>query len=155
MREFDPTLIGFLLDRYCSMRRRAGVRECGMKLRIKGNSIRLRVSQTDLAILLREGRIAETIRFASTPDATLTYALEMREAGDAIGMEYQDRTVALVVSRGAARRWAASNDVGIYGDAETTDGSVALLVEKDFACLDRNDPVDADAFPNPAAWVAC
>jgi len=121
-----------------------------MKLRIKGNSIRLRVSQTDMAALLREGRIAETIRFSPTADASLTYALEVRDAGDAICMEYRERTVTVVLSRTAARRWAGSDDVGVYGD-----GPVELLVEKDFACLDGKDPVDGDAFPNPAAGMAC
>ena len=122
-----------------------------MKLRIKGNSLRLRVSQTDMAALLRDGRVAETIRFAAAEDASLTYAIEVRDVGQAIGMEYRERTVTVVLSRAAVRRWAGSDDVGVYGDAE----GVTLLVEKDFACLDGNDPVDADAFPNPAGGVGC
>lgn len=126
-----------------------------MKLRIKGNSIRLRVSQTEMVTLLREGRIAETIRFGMQAEARLGYALEARDAGEDIALEYRDGTVTVVLSAGAARHWAASNDVGVYGDAETGAGPVALLVEKDFACLDRNDPVDEDAFPNPASGVVC
>jgi hypothetical protein len=47
-----------------------------MKLRIKGNSLRLRVSRSELAHLQAGGRIEETIRFAEAPEAKLTYALE-------------------------------------------------------------------------------
>jgi len=47
-----------------------------MKLRIKGNSLRLRVSRSELAHLQAGGRIEETIRFAEAPEAKLTYASE-------------------------------------------------------------------------------
>ncbi len=47
-----------------------------MKLRIKGNSLRLRVSPSEMERLLSAGRIEEIIHFAQEPDAKLTYALE-------------------------------------------------------------------------------
>jgi hypothetical protein len=46
------------------------------KLRIKGNSLRLRVSRFELAPFQLGGRIEETIRFTEASDAKLTYALE-------------------------------------------------------------------------------
>ena len=121
-----------------------------MKLRIKGNSLRLRVSRSELARLMSVGHIEETIQFAPASDARLTYALAVREAGDDIGLEYRDQAVTVVLSPAVARRWAESEDVGIYGD-----GRVALLVEKDFACMDGNGPEDSDAFPNPKAGMVC
>ena len=121
-----------------------------MKLRINGNSLRLRISQSELARLMTVGRIQETIQFAAASDAQLTYALTVQNAADDIRLEYLDRTVTVVLSLTAARRWAESEDVGVYAD-----GTVALLVEKDFACLDGNNPEDADAFPNPQAGVVC
>jgi len=126
-----------------------------MKLRIKGNSIRLRVSQPEMAALLREGRIVETICFGAAADARLSYGLEVRDAGREIALEYRDGAVMAVLSASSARRWAESEDVGVYGDVETGDGAVALLVEKDFACLDGDDPQDEDAFPNPKTGVVC
>jgi hypothetical protein len=119
-----------------------------MKLRIKGNSLRLRVSQSELARLMSVGHIQETIQFAPASDARLTYALAVRNAGDDIGLDYRDQTLTVVLSPAAARRWAESEDVGVYGD-----GRVALIVEKDFACLDASDPEDSDAFPNPKAGI--
>jgi hypothetical protein len=121
-----------------------------MKLRIKGNSLRLRLTQSDVAQLLELGRIEETIQFAPASDARLTYALIVRNATNELALEYRDHTVTVVLSPDAARRWAESDDVGVYAE-----GAVSLMVEKDFACLDRNDPQDADAFPNPQAGVVC
>jgi hypothetical protein len=122
-----------------------------MKLRIKGNSLRLRIAESELARLMKVGRIQETIQFAPASDARLTYALTVRNAADALGLEYLDQTVTVVLSPAAARRWAESDDVGVYAD-----GRVTLVVEKDFACLDGKNPEeDADAFPNPLAGVVC
>ena len=124
-----------------------------MKLRIKGNSLRLRISQSEMQRLLAEGRIEETIRFA--PDAKLTYALQHEPAEQDIRLEYLPENVTAVLSTAAATRWANGDEVGIYGDAATGDGLLALLVEKDFACLDGDDLADADAFPNPKAGAIC
>jgi hypothetical protein len=125
-----------------------------MKLRIKGNSLRLRISQPEMAQLLRDGSVEETICFGAA-DARLTYALMHSESVQAIGLSYQDRRATVMLSSDAVRRWAGGDEVGIYGDVDTCDGPLALLVEKDYACLDRDDPHDADAFPNPKVGVAC
>ena len=123
-----------------------------MKLRIKGNSLRLRISQQEMAALLRNGEIEETIRFGSAADANLTYALRLAASPQDIGLDYRAQRVTILLSTAAATRWSRTDDVGIYGDSES---GVALLVEKDYACLDGDDPQDEDAFPNPKAGVAC
>ncbi len=120
-----------------------------MKLRIKGNSLRLRISQTEMHRLLSEGRIAETIRFAAHTDAALTYALAHEPASREVALRYSPGSIEVVLSTAAARHWAESSEVGVYGDVDAGAGTLTLLVEKDFACLDGNDPVDLDAFPNP------
>jgi hypothetical protein len=121
-----------------------------MKLRIKGNSLRLRITRSELVQLMSVGRIVETIQFARASDARLTYALVVRNATNDLELEYRDHTVTVVLSPAAASRWAESEDVGVYAE-----GELALIVEKDFACLDGNDPQDADAFPNPHAGIVC
>jgi hypothetical protein len=126
-----------------------------MKLRIRGNSLRLRISRTEMARLLADAGIEDTICFGLSADARLTYTLEHRAGGDDVAVEYRDRRVSIVISTAAAARWAQGDDVGIYGSSETACGPLEVIVEKDFACLDGNDPHDADAFPNPAAGVVC
>jgi hypothetical protein len=121
-----------------------------MKLRIKGNSLRLRVTKSDLAQLMQACRIEESIQFAPAANARLTYALAVRDAACDLALEYRAQTVTVVLSQNAARRWAESDDVGVYAE-----GAVSLILEKDFACLDRNHPHDADAFPNPQTGVVC
>jgi hypothetical protein len=123
-----------------------------MKLRIKGNSLRLRISQSEMLALLRDGEVADTVRFGPADDACLTYALRLQQASVELGLEYQPQRVTILLSTGAATRWAQTDAVGIYGDSAS---GVALLVEKDFSCLDGDDPQDVDAFPNPKAGAAC
>ena len=126
-----------------------------MKLRIKGNSLRLRISQTELAQLLRDGTIEETIHFGMAAEATLTYGLKHAAADRDIGLEYVAQRVTVVLSTAAATRWTEGDDVGIYGSCATGDGALELMLEKDFACLDRDDPANKDAFPNPKAGAVC
>jgi hypothetical protein len=47
-----------------------------MKLRIKGNSLRIRVGRSELERFLDDGRVEDTIHFAPQPEARLTYVLE-------------------------------------------------------------------------------
>jgi Family of unknown function (DUF7009) len=51
-----------------------------MKLRIKGNSLRLRVTRSELTKVVNSGCIEETIHFASDQQAKLTCALELCKA---------------------------------------------------------------------------
>jgi hypothetical protein len=126
-----------------------------MKLRIKGNSLRLRVSRSEMDRLLHDGHIEESIRFAPDAAANLTYALEHAPAAPAISLHYLDRKIRIMLSTDAAEQWAGSDEVGVYGEADTGGEPLALIVEKDYACLDRDDPQDADAFPNPKTGMAC
>jgi len=124
-----------------------------MKLRIRGNSLRLRISQTEMQRLLADGAIADTICFGSAPDARLTYVLTHRAAEDELGLEYRQQTVSVVLSTRSATAWAQGDEVGVYGSVVTANGPLEVMVEKDYACLDGNDPVDQDAFPNPQAGM--
>jgi hypothetical protein len=54
-----------------------------VKIRMKWNSLRLRVARSEMARLLRDGRIRETIRFAVSPEASFTWALEAGMPKDA------------------------------------------------------------------------
>ena len=126
-----------------------------MKLRIKGNSLRLRISRSEMASLIEIGNIQDTIQFAPAADAKLTYGLQHDSATQDIRVEYQPQRITVLLSTETAKRWAGSDEVGIYGSSETGSGVLELMVEKDFACLDGNDPHDEDAFPNPNAGSAC
>ena len=126
-----------------------------MKLRVKGNSLRLRVSPSEVARLLKQGRIEETIYFGEGDDAKLTYALEHTAGTGAMTMRYAAQEATVVVSTDEARRWAEGEDVGMYGEVGAGDRRLEMVVEKDFACLDKSDAENADTFPHPKEGAVC
>ena len=75
-----------------------------MKLRIKGNSLRLRVSRSELARFQAGGRFAETIHFTAAPEATLTYALESASEPSPVTVRYGSREVTTLLED-RARLW--------------------------------------------------
>ena len=127
-----------------------------MKIRIKGNSLRFRVTQSELARLMGEGRIEETIYFSMRGDSRVTYVLEHQASSSSTTLRYQPPEVAIVLSTAALKTWGESDQVGIYAAADLgSHGVLELLVEKDFACLDLSDAENIDTFPNPASGAVC
>ena len=50
----------------------------------------------------------------------------------------------------------SAREVGVYAALEMGQaGSLEVVVEKDFACVDRSDNENSDAFPNPHAGATC
>jgi hypothetical protein len=127
-----------------------------MKLRIKGNSLRLRVSRSELARFQAGGRIADTIHFTAAPEANLTYALESALQLSPVTVRYGSREVTVILSEDRARVWGAPNEVGVYTTLNMgSAGSLEVVIEKDFACIDRSDEDQTDTFANPNAAAAC
>jgi hypothetical protein len=64
--------------------------------------------------------------------------------------------VAVLIPAEQANAWGATDQVGIAEDISLGSfGSLALLIEKDFACLDRSEEDNEDTFPNPNAGATC
>jgi|SRR3954447_587905 len=126
-----------------------------MKLRIKGNSLRLRITPSELNRLLETGRIEETISFASDDNARLTYALEHNSQASRLTLRYSPHEVTVIISSTDVRAWAGAHDLGLYGEVMTSNGSLNLAVEKDLGCLDKSDAENADTFPNPRHGTVC
>lgn len=124
-----------------------------MKLRIKGNSLRLRISPSEMTRLVATGRIEETIYLGLDKGAELTYALEHAAQARAMSVRYRPQEVTVVVSSRDVQRWAAGQDVGLYGKSDSSHGPLELAVEKDFACADKSDTENADRFPHPKGAV--
>jgi len=127
-----------------------------MKLRIKGNSLRLRVSRSEVERLLRRERLEDTIQFAPQADAKLTYALEQASSASLPTVRYTEGEITVVIPADLAETWCTTEMVGI---AESVNlgafGSLELVIEKDFACLDRSEEENQDTFANPHAGAVC
>jgi len=116
-----------------------------MKLRIRGNSIRLRLLKSEVAQLAEIGAVSEATDFGD--GAALIYRIVSDPDSDAVTASFADGIVTVSLPKADALDWANDDDkVGI----EAESGGLSILVEKDFACLTRTeDPDNLDAFPNP------
>ena len=124
-----------------------------MKLRIKGNSIRFRLLQADVARFAANGVISEEIRFGTATDQVLRYSIAASDGVEEMTVEFGDNQILVLLPESTALNWTTSPTVGIHTvvDIEESD-KLDVLIEKDFVCLDRpDDPDNADAFPNPNA----
>lgn len=120
-----------------------------MKLRIRGNSLRLRLTQREVRTLVSHGEVAERIEFGI--GNALDYRLGMSETATECHAVLGDNCIVVFVPASVATRWADSDDVSIEA-AQGLSGNKALkiLIEKDFACLtERPGEDDSDAFPHP------
>jgi hypothetical protein len=121
-----------------------------MKLRLLDDSIRMRLSQGEVAAADRQGVVEARTRL---PDgSTFTYVLEARAGAAGPDAAYADNR--LVVGLPAAEISAWANDdtaVSLQGDLTLPGGgALTLLVEKDFRCLTPREGEDqTDMFPNP------
>jgi hypothetical protein len=119
-----------------------------MKLRIKGDSLRLRLTRGEVAGLRDDGRVEATIRFGL--GSQLTYALVAANV-PAVQAGFAHGTITVQVPKATVRQWADSEQVGFEAAQDLGNGeTLRLLIEKDFACLTvRVGEDDADAFANP------
>jgi len=122
-----------------------------MKLRIKGNSIRLRLGQSGVRQLDSEGVVAEFTDFGDFNQQRFGYALHAIFDDPTISARFADGRVIVRVPAGAIRQWAQTEQIAIHAVQRTTDGSeLRILIEKDFECIDASaDEPQEDAFPHP------
>ena len=115
-----------------------------MKLRMQSNSVRLRLSQPEVAALGEGGRVEECVEFA--PDRTLRYSIESADTPLA-SAALDDSFIRVKLPRAEVKRWIETDQIGI----EAEQGALRLLIEKDFKCIHRDGAEDVDSFPNPLA----
>jgi hypothetical protein len=119
-----------------------------MKLRIRGNSIRLRLSKSELASVAETGAAEDVVQFSS--DTQLRYRLEVKPSGG-VEAQLQPSMVRVAIPKASAERWTRSDEVSIEGEQPLGRGGVLrILVEKDYTCLTpRSEEDDSDLFANP------
>jgi hypothetical protein len=121
-----------------------------MKLRLLDDSIRLRLSRSEVVAADEQGVVEGQTRF---PDGSVfTFALEAHDGAAQASAAYaRDR---MVVRLPAAEIAAWANDdaaVSLHGELSLpAGGPLKLLVEKDFRCLSPREGEDqSDLFSNP------
>jgi hypothetical protein len=125
-----------------------------MKLRIRSNSVRVRLDQEDLAELIEHGRVLDALHFGAGSSHTFAYAVVIGAAPSAHPRaDYSSGFLVVTIDRGDAEAWSRGNQVGFDHEQAVPGGTVRVILEKDFACLDRpegDSAEDAWALPNPS-----
>ncbi len=118
-----------------------------MKIRIKGNAIRYRLTKSDVQQLSTIGKVIETTSF---PNKLFTYALQVKPELENLEASFEQDTITLFVPETFAKEWPENNTVGINATMPLPGtGSLYLLVEKDFVCLDDTTEDQSDHYENP------
>jgi hypothetical protein len=127
-----------------------------MKLRIKGNTLRVRVSRSEVTRLLAGDCLEETIYFTPEKNAKFTYALRQDTSLSRVAVQYIENRLVILLPTDQATDWGVTDQVGIAENIALGNfGSLGVLIEKDFACLDRSEEDNEDTFPNPSASAVC
>jgi hypothetical protein len=114
-----------------------------MKLRIKGNSLRYRLTRSEVEQFAHEGVLKEKLVIGEEP---LVYVLQ-RTTEENLRATLHTNLITLLVPEPMADEWTGTDNVGFKGQ----DGDLQILVEKDFTCLDNVDEDQSDNYPNPLA----
>ena len=119
-----------------------------MKLRIKGASLRLRLTQGEVRDLAEGRAVEEQVPFAA--QSTLTYRLRRDAEVSEITASYVGNIIEIRVPDRAAGQWCGSDQVALAYSQPAPGGELRISLEKDFACLaPRADEDESDNFPHP------
>lgn len=125
-----------------------------MKLRIQDNSVRLRLTRSEVEKLATDGRVEGSVQFGVLPNDTLTYALVSSPACDEICARRGSNEICVTLPQKLAHSWAMTDRVAVeHLQLLGSGAALHILVEKDFRCAHRGaDAPDeenaADLYPN-------
>jgi hypothetical protein len=122
-----------------------------MKLRLRGDSLRLRLTQTEVLTVRDQGAYEEATTLGASSGPRLAYRVESSPSGPPSVQHTADArgtTVTVILPAAGVATWADSpSQVGIYFDEPW---GLKVAVEKDFRCLDPDrDEDESDNFTNP------
>ena len=104
-----------------------------MKIRIRGNSIRLRLSQTEVRTLDSEGLVSERTLFPNSTDPAFQYRVQAHSEIGNVDATFAEGIITILVPTSMVQGWANSDEVGIEAACPTSQGPLRIYVEKDFA----------------------
>jgi hypothetical protein len=121
-----------------------------MKLRISGNSLRLRLTRSEVEEFASAGAHESSLDIGGSRFA---FRLEKIEDTTSLSAALADNTITVHVPASAADRWTHGDDVAV--DAPTS-ADLQIVIEKDFACLKPRPGEDSDDhYPHPEVAAVC
>lgn len=120
-----------------------------MKIRIKGNYVRYRLTRSEVEEFSKEGYLEEETEFLS---GKLVYALQARKGLKDLDIDMTGNRITLFFPDSEKESWYNSERVGYERLLTLPNGNKAgILLEKDFVCLDNVQEDQSDNYPNPNA----
>lgn len=122
-----------------------------MKLRIRGNSLRFRLTQREVSRLLTGEKVSESVHFYSSAADLLTYSLKAYQNVTQISAHFENGEILVNVPTLLVESWANTIQVGIEHTQSTgEEKDLRIVIEKDFQCLQpRPEEDESDNFPHP------
>ncbi len=119
-----------------------------MKLRIKGDSIRIRLTQSEVQKLAEKNSLSDAVKFPG--GESFVYRLNL---ADVAGASMSANMLAISIPSKEAFGWVNSDNLSLDQRIDLADGEhLGILIEKDLQCLVKREGEDeSDAFPNPKA----
>ncbi len=119
-----------------------------MKIRIKGNAVRFRLSKPEVDLFAAEGYLEEETAFINS---TFTYAVQKLFDGKSLDASFTDQKLTLFVPSKIMHQWTTTDITGFNYDLPVGEGKIlSLLLEKDFKCVDGEVTEDqSDYYDNP------
>ncbi|MCD9856753.1 hypothetical protein LUD75_18665 [Epilithonimonas sp. JDS] len=112
-----------------------------MKIRIKDNSVRFRLTRSEVDLLGRTGSVSCTTEFIGYH---LVYTIES-SADTELYVSFIENKIVLKMPEEMVMELVTTDRVGFDGQS----GLVKVLVEKDFVCIDNSIEDQSDNYPNP------
>ncbi|SMG28081.1 DUF7009 family protein [Arenibacter troitsensis] len=120
-----------------------------MKIRIQGNSVRYRLTRSEVALLKKDGHYKQQTAFNGKD---FIYAVAAKENITGLQAEFKGDTITLYLPKKESLTWPDIDRVGYENKMVLNDGQILnLLLEKDFVCLDERVEDQSDNYPNPKA----
>jgi hypothetical protein len=118
-----------------------------MKIRIRGNSVRIRLSKSEVTRFAKEGYVEERTEFVNS---ALVYVVKSSEEAT-LSAGFANGSITLYVPATMLQQWASTDLVGLDYNMPLPDGKyLYLLIEKDFKCIDAAITEDqSDMYENP------
>jgi len=118
-----------------------------MKLRIKGNSIRLRLSKPEVEKLAIDAYLEECTSFA---DNILVYTLQSVAGIHELSASFDGDKISVFIPENFTKDWVVNDVIGLDASMHVSGNeSLYILVEKDFKCLEKTNEDQSENYENP------
>jgi hypothetical protein len=124
-----------------------------MKLRIRGNSVRLRLTQSEVAKIRKSITVESSVQFGPSSKNKLIYRIQTSRNGNQVTSTFEDQLLCVTVPHILAQSWSSTDMISIEAEQKVSENiSLKILIEKDFFCLKprkHEQEDESDLFLNP------